>query len=110
MSDSQWLSTLHAHGLLRSGFVPPPEIRQLQDYLRLRQDHIEMAGSHVQHMQKALERMNIKFHSVISSLTGVSGLRVVRAILSGERDPGVLLSLCDVQIRKRKAQRVHLRG
>ena len=67
---------------------------------------------HVQHMQKALERMNIKLHDVISSLTGASGLAVVRAILGGERDPAALLELCDVRIRKAKAERVleSLRG
>jgi len=66
----------------------------------------------VQHMQKALERMNIKFHDVISSLTGVSGLAVVRAILAGERDPRRLLELCDRQIRQKKATAVceSLRG
>jgi hypothetical protein len=71
-----------------------------------------MAGSHVQHMQKALERMNIKFHDVISSLTGVSGLKVIRAILGGERDPQRLLDLCDVQIQKKKSTQVResLRG
>jgi len=112
MADCQWLATLHAHGLLRSGFVPPADIRRLQDYLRLRQDHIAMGASHVQHMQKALERMNVKFHDVISSLTGVSGLKVIRAILAGERNPQQLLALCDVQIQKKKAERVceSLRG
>jgi transposase len=106
MADSQWLATLHAHGLLRSGFVPPPEIRQLQDYMRLRDDHISLAAGHVQHMQKALERMNIKIHSVISDLSGTSGLKIVRAIEAGERDPGKLLQLCDVQIKKNKAEQV----
>jgi len=106
MSDCQWLATLHAHGLLRSGFVPPAEIRQLQDYLRLREDHVSLAASHVQHMQKALERMNVKLHDQIADLTGASGLRVVRAILGGQRDPTRLLELCDVQIRKHKAERV----
>jgi len=112
MADCQWLATLHAHGLLRSGFVPGPEIRRLQDYLRLREDHVGLAASHVQHMHKALERMNVKFHDVISDLTGVSGMKVVRAILAGERDPVRLLELCDVQIKKRKADRVveSLRG
>lgn len=112
MADCQWLATLHAHGLLRSGFVPPPDIRRLQDYVRLRDDHIRMAASHVQHMQKALERMNVKFHDVISDLTGASGMRVVRAILAGQRDPARLLELCDVQIKKRKAELVveSLRG
>jgi hypothetical protein len=112
MSDCQWLATLHAHGLLRSGFVPDANIRRLQDYMRLRQDKIAMAASHVQHMQKALERMNIKFHDVISSLTGKSGLSVIRAILEGERDPQRLLELCDSQIRQKKAEAVResLRG
>ena len=112
MQDCQWGATLHAHGLLRGGFVPPEHIRQLQDYLRLRQDHLTLAASHVQHMQKALERMNVKLHDVISNLVGVSGLAVVEALLGGERDPQRLLELCDVQIQKRKAQRVKesLRG
>lgn len=112
MSDCQWLATLHAHGLLRSGFVPPPDIRRLQDYLRLRQDKISMAASHVQHMQQALERMNVKFHDVITSLTGASGLKVIRAILGGQREPQQLLALCDAQIRKKKATAVceSLRG
>lgn len=106
MMDCQWGATLHAHGLLRPGFVPPAHIRQLQDYMRLRDDHIGLAASHVQHMQKALERMNIKLHDVISSLTGVSGLAVIRAILQGQRDPQALLALCDVQIQRNKAERV----
>ncbi len=106
MQDSQWGATLHAHGLLRAGFVPPAQIRRLQDYMRLRADHIQMAATHVQHMQQALERMNIKLHDVIAKLTGVSGLAVVRAILDGERDPQKLLSLCDTQIQRSKAERV----
>lgn len=112
MADCQWLATLHAHGLLRGGFVPPAEIRRLQDYHRLRQDHIIGAGAQVQKMQQALERMNIKFHDVISDLTGVSGLKVVRGILDGVRNPELLLGLCDPQIRKKKAARVKesLRG
>jgi transposase len=112
MKDAQWGATLHAHGLLRGGFVPPAEIRRLQDYLRLRTDHISLAGGHVQHLQKALERMNIKLHDTISSLVGVSGLAVIEAILAGERDPERLLKLTDVQIQKRKADRVKeaLRG
>jgi len=112
MADCQWLATLHAHGLLRGGFVPSGEIRQLQDYQRLRADHLVGAASQVQKMQQALERMNIKFHDVISDLVGVSGLKVVRAILKGERRPGELLALCDLQIQKKKAERVKesLRG
>lgn len=112
MQDCQWGATLHSHGLLRAGFVPPEHIRRLQDYLRLRGEHVSSAASHVQHMQKALERMNVKLHDVISSLAGASGLAVVRAILDGERNPDRLLALCDMRIQRDKAQRVKesLRG
>jgi transposase len=112
LADCQWLATLHAHGLLRGGFVPPAAIRQLQDYQRLRGDHIVGAASQVQKMQQALERMNIKFHDVISDLTGVSGLKVVQAILQGERNPAALVALCDgrIQEKKRPAMLESLRG
>jgi len=112
MADCQWGATLHMHGLLRAGFVPPADIRRLQDYLRLRAEHVGAAAGCVQLMQKALERMNIKLHDVIASLAGMSGLAVARAIVAGERSPQALLALCDVQIRRKKAQAVieSLRG
>lgn len=112
MQDCQWLATLHAHGLLRGGFVPPAAIRRLRDYQRLRQDHLELGASHIQHMQKALERMNVKVHDVISQLNGVSGQRIVRAILDGQRDPERLAELCDATILIKKRDRLieSLRG
>lgn len=112
MSDAQWGATLHMHGLLRAGFVPDADTRKLQDYLRLRADHVGSAGSCVQLMQKAFERMNIKLHDVISSLTGMSGMAIARAIVNGERSPEALLALCDKQIRHKKAEAVleSLRG
>lgn len=112
MTDAQWGATLHMHGLLRAGFVPPDDIRRLQDYLRLRAEHVAAAGSCVQLMQKAFERMNIKLHDVIYSLAGASGQAVARAIVAGERSPHKLLSLCDKQIRDKKEHAVleSLRG
>src|SRR5437762_14290115 len=106
MSDCQWQATLHAHGLLKPGFVSPAHIRRLQDYLRVRTDHITMAGSHEQHMQKALDRMNLKIHDVISDLTGMSGLKMIEAIISGERNPVALVALCDPQFQKNKVGRL----
>lgn len=106
MKDCQWQATLHAHGLLKGGFVPKEQIRRLQDYHRLRADHVAQAASCEQLMQKALERMNIKLHDAISDITGTSGLRIIRAILEGVRNPEVLLGLCDRQIQKKKAERV----
>lgn len=112
MADSQWGATLHMHGLLRAGFVPDADTRKLQDYLRLRADHVATASSCIQLMQKAFERMNIKLHDVISSLAGASGMAIARAIVAGERSPQVLLELCNAQIRTKKEQAVieSLRG
>jgi transposase len=108
MADCQWLAKLHSHGLLTSGFVPDQWIRRLRDYQRLRQDHVQMASAHILHMQKALDRMNLKIHEVLSNLMGASGLRLVRAIVDGERHPDQLLALCDEQILRRKKERMRL--
>ena len=102
MKDCQWLAVLHAHGLLTSGFVPPADIRRLRDYLRLRDDLVSMAAQHVQHLQKALDRLNVKLHVVISDITGKSGMKVIKATLAGQREPEQLLQLCDAQILKTK--------
>jgi transposase len=102
MKDSQWLAVLHAHGLLHGGFVPPEDIRRLRDYVRVRGDLVSMASQHVQHMQKAMDRLNVKIHVVISNITGVSGMRIMKAILEGKRDPEKLVELCDDQILKTK--------
>jgi transposase len=112
VQDCQWGATLHMHGLLKAGFVPEAATRKLQDYMRLRGDHIAMAASHVQKMHQALERMNIKLHDEIASLTGVSGLAIVEAILAGERDPEKLVLLCHSSIQRSKGDRVKesLRG
>ena len=106
MSDPQWLAELHAYGLLHSGFVPGESIRRLRDYQRLRQDHIEMGSTHILHMQKALDRMNLKIHEVLSQITGASGLRMIRAILKGERDSSKLVELCDEHVLAKKRQRM----
>ena len=102
MKDCQWLAVLHAHGLLTGGFVPPSRIRRLRDYVRLRSDLVSMAAQHVQHMQKALDRLNVKIHVVISDITGWSGMRIIKAILAGQREPEQLVELCDAQILKTK--------
>jgi hypothetical protein len=65
MKDCQWLAELHTKQMLNSGFIPPTDIRELRDYTRLRQDHIEMGSPHILHMQKALDQMNIKIHEVL---------------------------------------------
>ena len=102
--DCQWLAQLHAQGLLQSGFVPPADIRRLRQYVRLRQDHVGSAAQHILHMQKAMDLMNLKLHDVFSQTIGVNCLRMIRAMVAGERDPAVLLALCDADVLRRKTQ------
>ena len=91
--DCQWMQRLHTDGLLKASFRPPESVRALRAYHRQRQMVIRHAAAHVQHMQKALEQMNVKLTEVLSDITGVTGLRIIRAILAGERDPHTLAGL-----------------
>lgn len=93
--DCQWLQELHTHGLLRGSFRPQDQVCQLRSYLRHRDTLVRCAGSHIQHMQKALTEMNIKLHHVFSDLTGLSALTIIDAILAGERDPRKLAAMKD---------------
>jgi transposase len=102
LQDCQWLAQLHAQGLLRGGFVPPAQIRKLRQYVRLRQDHVSNAAQHILHMQKSLDLMNLKIHDVLSETIGMSCLRMIRAIVAGERNPAALLDLCDPDVVRRK--------
>jgi transposase len=91
--DCPWIQRLHACGLLVGSFRPGDAIVALRGDLRRRQTLIRYAGSHVQHMQKALEQMNVKLTEVLSDVTGVTGLSIIRAILAGQRDPAELARL-----------------
>src|SRR6201998_2776635 len=93
VSDAQWLQRLHSYGLLRASFRPKGEIVELRAYLRQRERLLEYAASHIQHMQKALTEMNLQLHHVVADITGATGLRIIRAILAGERDPEALARL-----------------
>ena len=99
VNDAQWLQRLHACGLLRASFRPGGEIAALRSYLRLRERHLDYAAAHIQHMQKALTFMNLQLHHVVSDVTGVTGLKIVRAIIAGERDPEVLARMRDVRCK-----------
>src|SRR5918993_1221637 len=93
VSDAQWLRRLHAYGLLRGSFQPRGEVAALRAYLRQRERLLDYAAAHIQHMQKALTRMNLQLHHVVADITGAGGLRIIRAIVGGERDPAVLATL-----------------
>jgi transposase len=85
--DCQWIQQLHTYGLLRASFRPPEEICALRALARHRDNLIRYRAAHIQHMQKALQSMNVKLTSVVSDITGVTGLSIIRAILAGEQDP-----------------------
>lgn len=97
VSDAQWLQRLHSHGLLRASFRPKGEIVELRAYLRQRERLLDTAASHIQHMQNAMTEMNLQLHHVVSDITGATGLRIIRAIIAGERDPAVLASMRDTR-------------
>lgn len=99
VNDAQWIQQLHTYGLLRASFRPGAEIVALRAYLRHRERLIEYAASHVQHMQKALMQMNLQLHHVVSDITGVTGMKILRAIIGGERDPKVLAAHRDVRCK-----------
>ena len=86
VSDCRWLQRLHTYGLLSASFRPDNEICVLRSYFRHRDNLVHYASSHIQHMQKALTEMNVQLHRVIADITGVTGMRIIRAILEGERD------------------------
>ena len=93
--DAQWIQRLHSYGLLRGSFRPPDSVLALRAYCRQRQTQVRYAASHVQHMQKALEQMNVKLTEAVSDITGLTGLSIIGAILDGERDPVKLAKLRD---------------
>lgn len=97
VSDAGWLRQLHSYGLLRGSFRPVAEIATLRAYLRQRERLVEYAAAHIQHMQKALMEMNLQLHHVVSDITGATGMRIIRAIVAGERAPEVLAAFRDIR-------------
>ena len=91
--DAQWIQRLHSYGLLRGSFRPPNSVLALRAYWRQRQMQVRYAASHVQHMQKALEQMNVKLTEVVSDIAGLTGMSIIDAILAGERNPIKLAQL-----------------
>jgi transposase len=88
--DCQWLQQLHTFGLLSGSFRPDDAVCVLRAHIRQRDNLARYAGAHIQHMQKALSQMNVQLHHVVSDLTGLTGMKIIRAILAGERNPRVL--------------------
>jgi transposase len=99
VADCQWLQYLHSVGLLRASHRPTQTICAIRSLWRHRESLVQIAAHHTQHMQKALDQMNIQLHHVISDITGVTGLAIIDAILGGERDPNKLAQLRNARIK-----------
>ena len=104
VKDCQWLQQLHTYGLLSGSFRPEAQVCVLRSYIRQRDTLIKSAGTHVQRMQKALIQMNLHLHQVISDLSGLTGMKIIKAIVTGERDPKVLAALKDSRIKSSAAE------
>jgi hypothetical protein len=102
--DCQWLQRLHSYGLLSASFRPAEQVVVLRSYLRQRQMLIGYASQHVQHMQKALEQMNVKLTEVVNSITGVTGMAIIQAILRGQRAPLELAKLRNEKCKRTEAE------
>ena len=102
VQDCQWLQYLHTVGLLKGSFRPAQDICEVRSLLRHRDNLVKSASAEVQRMQKSLTQMNLQIHNVISDITGVTGTKIIDAILAGERDPYKLAELRDPRIKADK--------
>lgn len=100
VQDCQWIQQLHTYGLLRGSFRPDDATCRLRTLVRHRANLVSSGAEHIQHMQKALTQMNVQLHHAVSHLTGETGLRILKAILKGERDAKELVKLRDPQITR----------
>ncbi len=103
VKDCQWLQRLHSYGLLSAAFRPQDQVVVLRAYMRQRDMLVTYGGQHIQHMQKAMEQMNIKLTEVVSDITGVTGMGIIKAILRGVRDPVQLAKLRDPRCKESEA-------
>ena len=99
VNDATWLADLLAHGLIRGSFVPDEQTQEMRNLLRTRKQLVRERSSHVQRLQKTLEDANIKLDSVISDIVGLSGRRMIEALIAGETDPAALAALAHRRIK-----------
>jgi transposase len=100
VSDCQWLQQLHTFGLLSGAFRPEDQEVVLRSYMRQRGMLVSYAAQHIQHMQKALVQMNVLVHQAVEDITGVTGMRIIRAIIAGERNPQTLAAMREAGCKK----------
>lgn len=103
VNDAQWLQQLHQYGLLRGSFRPSRDYAALRAYLRQRESLLEYAASHIQHLQKSLMQMNVQLYHVVSDITGITGMKIIREIVAGVRDPEKLAEYRDFRCKESSA-------
>lgn len=101
--DCQWLQQLHTYGLLAGAFRPADEVCVLRGFMRQREMLVQASSMHIQHMQKALQQMNLLLHNVVTDITGMTGMKIIKAIIAGERNPQVLAKHRDNRCRSSAA-------
>jgi len=99
VNDATWLADLLTHGLIRGSFVPDQQTQEMRDLLRTRKQLVRERSSHIQRLQKTLEDANVKLDSVISDIVGLSGRRMIEALITGETEPGALAALAHRRIK-----------
>jgi len=104
--DAEWIQKLHRCGLLSASFQPDNQTRALRSVVRHRSSLVRTRSVYLNRMQKALEQMNLKIHTVISDIDGKTGLDIIKAILAGERDPGKLADLRDRRIKASREEMI----
>ncbi len=104
VNDATWLADLMAHGLIRGSFVPEEQTQEMRNVLRMRKQFVRERSSHIQRLQKTLEDANIKLDSVITDITGLSGRRMIEALIGGETDPQALAALAHRRIKATSAE------
>jgi len=104
VNDAAWLADLMAHGLIRGSFVPEEQTQEMRNVLRMRKQFVRERSSHIQRLQKTLEDANIKLDSVITDITGLSGRRMIEALIGGETDPQALAALAHRRIKATSAE------
>lgn len=103
VKDAEWIADLLAHGLLRGSFVPPEKVQELRDLTRTRKQLTREMTRHTQRIQKTLEDANLKLTEVISSIVGMTGRAILRAIIAGEDDPERLVEVAGGRLKAPKA-------
>src|ERR1700674_5433819 len=104
VNDAAWLAQLMAHGLVKASFVPDQPTQQMRDLLRTRKQFVRERSSHIQRIQKTLEDANIKLDSVITDIVGLSGRRMIEALIAGQTDAENLAALAHGRIHATRAE------